>query len=129
MHALLLWPLDVAVRRVSVLRSDLALGRAWVGNRWRTWRGPARRPQPVGEMLAAKERAGGRRTRAALRQPPAESVPPPIISAAPAPPAAATPATAAAVADSATGTAAAAKRDTDTMARLRDAKRRARDRG
>ena len=40
--ALLLWPLDVAVRRVSVARCDLALARAWSGARWRAWRGPAR---------------------------------------------------------------------------------------
>ncbi|HVM30681.1 MAG TPA: VWA domain-containing protein [Candidatus Limnocylindrales bacterium] len=66
--AMLLWPLDVAVRRVSVARGDVALGRAWLGARWRAWRGPGQRPQPVGEMLAAKQRAGGRRARSALLQ-------------------------------------------------------------
>ena len=55
--ALLLWPLDVAIRRVSVSRGDLALARAWTGDAVAVWRGPARRPEQVGGMLAAKERA------------------------------------------------------------------------
>ncbi|HEY7598815.1 MAG TPA: glutamine amidotransferase, partial [Candidatus Limnocylindrales bacterium] len=42
--ALLLWPLDVAVRRVSLARTDIGLARAWVRGRWQAWRGPARRP-------------------------------------------------------------------------------------
>jgi uncharacterized membrane protein len=67
--ALLLWPLDVAVRRVSVSRSDLALARAWSGARWRSWRGPARRTEQVGEMLAATRRAGGAQSRSALLRP------------------------------------------------------------
>jgi hypothetical protein len=66
--ALLLWPLDVGIRRVSVGRRDLALARTWTAERWRQWRGPAARTAPVGGMLAAKERAAGRRTRAALFQ-------------------------------------------------------------
>lgn len=132
--ALLLWPLDVAVRRVSVARSDLALGRAWVGERWRAWRGPARRPQPVGEMLAAKGRAGGRETRAALLRaersagaeqpntPPAATV----QAAAPQPPASAPAAASPPLAAPPTPD---APPEADTMSRLRDAKRRARDRG
>ena len=130
--ALLLWPLDVAIRRVSVGRQELALARAWAGDRWRSRRGAARRSAPVGGMLAAKDRALGSRSRAALvrREPEAmdstpdvqtttapdaadppnrptgpvvTSVPPPATHAAPGPSA-------------------------DTMARLRDARDRARRR-
>ena len=64
--ALLLWPLDVAVRRVSITQRELAAARAWAGARWVAWRGPARRTRAVGEMLAARERAGGAGARAAL---------------------------------------------------------------
>jgi uncharacterized membrane protein len=64
--ALLLWPLDVAMRRVSVTRRELAAARGWVADRWVRWRGPARRTAQVGGMLAAKERAAGTRTRRAL---------------------------------------------------------------
>jgi uncharacterized membrane protein len=64
--ALLLWPFDVAVRRVSVGRRDLALARVALADRWARWRGPATRSEPVGSMLASKERAGGQRTRASL---------------------------------------------------------------
>ena len=116
--ALLLWPVDVAVRRVSVSRSDLALARAWTAARWRARRGPARRPEQVGEMLAAARRAGGAEARAALRRerpapqattsqptPTAETVPQAPEPAAPEPPSSA-----------------------DTLARLREAKQRARDR-
>ena len=111
--AMLLWPLDVGVRRVSVARSDLRLARAWAGMRWRAWRGPARRPEAVGEMLAAKRRAGGRQARAAL-----VNEPPPAVEAERAEPAPTTPADAAAPA--------AASEEPDTIARLRAAKRRAR---
>jgi hypothetical protein len=38
--------------------------------------GPARRPQPVGEMLAAKGRAGGRQSRAALLRTEPQTEPP-----------------------------------------------------
>ncbi|MBA2255126.1 MAG: VWA domain-containing protein [Chloroflexi bacterium] len=64
--ALLLWPIDVAIRRVSLARTDLVLARAW----WQARRGPAVRPQRVRSMLAAKERAAGTRTRAALGRSP-----------------------------------------------------------
>jgi len=120
--ALLLWPLDVAVRRVSVARSDLALARGWAGARWRGWRGPARRPEPVTEMLAAKRRAGGRQTRAALLR--GEAGDPtmpeqPSVAAAP-------------VADAQmaepNSEAAIPEPEVDSMARLREAKRRARER-
>ncbi len=119
--ALLLWPLDVGIRRVSVSRGDLALARAWTGARWRAWRGPARRTEQVGEMLAAKGRAGGAASRAALLRrteetpteptrptPPAPTPPPP-----PTPAPAATPPT-----DE--------PASPDTIARLREAKERRR---
>ncbi|HUR16110.1 MAG TPA: hypothetical protein VMZ33_02385, partial [Candidatus Limnocylindrales bacterium] len=141
---LVLWPLDVAVRRVSLQRGDLGLARAWAGAHWRSWRGPARRTRQVGEMLAAKERAGGASARAALfRTPDAETDttatatvtgpkpvrpqagPAPIKTAAPPQPVAAT-----AAAPTATPTPTqppAAPAPTDTIARLREAKQRARD--
>ena len=64
--ALLLWPLDVAIRRVSIGRRDVVAGRAWIGERWHGWRGPAKRTAPLGGMLAAKERASGSAARGAL---------------------------------------------------------------
>ena len=120
--ALLLWPIDVGVRRVSVSRGDVALARAWTVVRWRAWRGPAHRPAQVGEMLAAKGRAGGAETRAALLRPteaepgptqptPAPAAKPTVVQPAPAPPAAASPV-----------------ESPDTIARLREAKQRAHDR-
>ncbi|CAN5720780.1 VWA domain-containing protein [soil metagenome] len=126
--ALLLWPLDVAVRRVSVTRYELALARAWVSGRWRGWRGPARRPQPVGEMLAAKERAGGRRARTALRANPVAAVP--TESGEKTQPAATTAAAPPQPAPEPTPPPPGAEpAEPDTISRLRDAKRRARERG
>jgi uncharacterized membrane protein len=63
--ALLLWPLDVAVRRLSITRADLVAARGWVRERVRGRR-IAPRPAAVGGMLAAKERAAGARARAVL---------------------------------------------------------------
>ena len=127
--ALLLWPIDVAVRRVFLSRGDVGLAREWVGVRWARWRGPARRPEPVGGMLAAKDRAGGRKARAALVRSAKPTDVPPIVTAstppvksAPAPETAALPA---APTDTAPATPAAAA-EADTLARLREAKRRAR---
>jgi hypothetical protein len=123
--ALVLWPLDVAVRRVSVARSDLALARAWTGARWRTWRGPARRPERVDEMLAAARRAGGAESRAALvsKAPelplavkPASRNSAPTVAAAPEMPP-----------ESADTKPGPAEPPADTLARLREAKQRARD--
>lgn len=126
--ALLLWPLDVAVRRVSITRRELAGARAWAEARWQAWRGPARRTAAVREMLAARGRAGGAGARAALLrrargdtssgppgpQPAAQAGPAPLSSegpvaqepAAPLQPEVGPP-------------------DRDTMFRLREAKRRA----
>ncbi len=66
--ALLLWPLDVFLRRVQVTRRDLAAAGAWVrgvpARRGRV----ATRPAPVEGMLAARDRAGGEAARAAIRR-------------------------------------------------------------
>jgi hypothetical protein len=62
--ALLLWPLDIALRRVSLGRRELADARRWVGARGR--RRVAVRPQPVESMLAARDRAGASAARSAV---------------------------------------------------------------
>jgi uncharacterized membrane protein len=148
--ALLLWPIDVALRRVSVTRRELVAARAWLGARWAGWRGPGRRTEAVSGMFEAKGRAAGARSRAALLRPAGPAVPPgPAVAAAqPAQPTA--PATGQATAPAATTTpprpttvaeppAATATTETkgpatpdapepapaDTLSRLREAKRRA----
>lgn len=63
--ALLLWPLDVALRRVSLGRRDLADARRWIGDRARRRR-VAQRTAPVESMLAARERAGAAGARSAI---------------------------------------------------------------
>ena len=75
--ALLLWPLDVAIRRVSLTRSDVAAARAWLGARWSARGAPAERPPTLGGMLAAKERAAAGRARAVPRheRPPVPDAP------------------------------------------------------
>ncbi len=62
--ALILWPLDIALRRVSIGRRDLADARGWV--RDRRWRRVAARPATVEGMLAVRDRAAGASARAAL---------------------------------------------------------------
>ncbi|MDQ3493697.1 MAG: hypothetical protein M3452_10640, partial [Chloroflexota bacterium] len=132
--ALLLWPLDVAIRRVSVGRAELALARGWASGRLRARRGVAGRTAPVGGMLAARDRAAGNRSRAALvrRDEPTSGIDPPM-------PAPASPTTMepAARAESTRPSAPptvpsrpppAAGTPDDTMARLRDARDRARRR-
>ena len=133
--ALLLFPIDVAIRRVSISRRELVAARAWFSYRI-LGRGHAARPEAVGGMLAAKERAAGTRSRAALVRPPAgvdevgSSTEAPLMRSAevatptakgPAPgPMSGQPGEAAPTAPpSAKGT------DTDTLARLREAKKRA----
>jgi uncharacterized membrane protein len=64
--ALLLWPLDVALRRVSLGRRELADARAWVGRTVRARRSAAPRTAAAEGLLAARERAGGGAARAAL---------------------------------------------------------------
>ena len=120
--ALLLWPLDVFLRRVQVTRRDLASAGAWIrgvpARRGRV----AARPAPVEGMLAARDRAGGEAARAAIRR---EGTTVPgtgaghgeaVADAAPAP---SSPGPSAAPGD------ATANEPPDTLARLRDAKRRA----
>ncbi|HXG39428.1 MAG TPA: VWA domain-containing protein, partial [Candidatus Limnocylindrales bacterium] len=64
--AMLLWPLDVALRRVSLGRRELADARRWVATALRRRPSIAPRPASVEEMLAARERAAGAAARAAL---------------------------------------------------------------
>ena len=65
--ALLLWPLDIALRRVSLGRRELADGRRWIGDRARGRR-VARRTaadrRPVRRPRARRVRRGARRDRA-----------------------------------------------------------------
>ncbi len=154
--ALILWPLDIALRRVSIGRRELAAARGWiVGVRRRRGATAARTATGRG-LFAARERAGSTEARAALRRP--DPTPAPAQLAGPRPDAegqpmgrveAAVPATGQAA--PATGPAGAplpaappaarpspsapppaasstAPADADTMARLREAKRRARER-
>ena len=62
--ALLLWPLDIALRRVSIGRRELADARRWLSGGWR--RSVAPRTTGVAGMLAARDRAAGTAARAAL---------------------------------------------------------------
>ena len=63
--ALLLWPLDIALRRVSVGRRELADARRWIAGGWRR-RKVAPRPVEIAGMLAARDRASGTAARAAM---------------------------------------------------------------
>ena len=63
--ALLLWPLDIALRRVSLGRRELADGRRWVSDRL-DGRRVAARTQASESMLAARERAGSAGARSAI---------------------------------------------------------------
>jgi uncharacterized membrane protein/uncharacterized protein YegL len=137
--AMVLWPLDIALRRVSLGRRELADARAWVGRRLGPDRTTAPRIVAAAGMLAARERAAGSAARAALlgRSSPApsptdatpaapeaaaraapEDAPRAAASAQPAPPAAPAPSSEPERAGD----------ETDTIARLRDARRRARGR-
>jgi uncharacterized membrane protein len=64
--ALLLWPLDIALRRVSIGRRELAGARRWVAGGWRRRGAAAPRPVEVSGMLAARDRATGASARAAI---------------------------------------------------------------
>ena len=141
--ALLLWPLDVALRRVSLGRRELADARGWVGRTIRARRSAAPRTASAEGMLAARDRAGGGAARAALlRRQDAASGPAaaPVTTVAEIRPAgsgptAKQPVAAPAPAPAAPSPAATAPpskapssepEETDTLARLREAKRRAR---
>jgi len=131
--ALLLWPLDIALRRVSVGRRELGDARRWV--RERRWRRVGARPAGVEGMLAVRERAAGASARAALLR--SDAVPSKPVAAGPAaagpvvarpvaPRPVATRPVATRPAAEATPRAQPAPEPDDTMARLREAKKRAR---
>jgi uncharacterized membrane protein len=161
--ALLLWPLDIALRRVSIGRRELADGRDWLARRWRSRGAAAPQTAASAGMLAARDRAAGGGARAALRRADAaeseqaarpqarpeasvpksatgtatratRATPPPASrpatsstpSAAPAPPPAASPSPAPPQAAAPAPPASPPGDPTETLARLREAKRRAR---
>jgi len=132
--AVLLWPLDIALRRVSIGRRELALARAWVGRGgWRR-RATAQRSAPVVGMLGARERAGSAAARAAIRRPAGMREPSGEAPTGEAPTGEAPTGLAGDVAPTPDRTPsvparpAADRESADTMVRLREAKRRARDR-
>jgi hypothetical protein len=159
--ALLLWPIDIALRRMSLGRREFVAARDWVAGIPRRRGATARRTTTGESLLAARERAGSSEARAALLNASAPTAPPvgataldspatsppthtpPLRTARPrpepnvrtsspgpsAPPAGPSPAT--------SGTSAGVPRSStpsepasppNTMKRLRDAKRRARER-
>ena len=131
--ALLLWPLDVALRRMSLGRRELVAAREWARGFGRRRRATTPRSAVSAGLLSTRARAGGEASRATLRAalPPdaapatdavsssasssAEPVPAPVPAAQPAP---TRPATAQPAPDE----------PADTMTRLREAKRRSRER-
>jgi uncharacterized membrane protein len=142
--ALLLWPLDIALRRVSLGRRELADARQWLG---KVRRGRvAARPAAIDGMLAVRERAAGASARSAILRteargatvatrtetsPPApRSDTPPRRQVAPAaaPPARPVPASVPAPEPMPPHAAPTRADADDTIARLREAKRRARGR-
>jgi uncharacterized membrane protein len=64
--ALLLWPIDIALRRMSLGRRELAAARGWVADIGRRRRATARRTATGESLLAARERAGSSEARAAM---------------------------------------------------------------
>jgi uncharacterized membrane protein len=134
--ALLLWPLDIALRRVSFGRRELADARAWAGRRWRGRGAAAPRTAAAEGLLAAPKRAAGGAARAALLRGPAAPESPSATGAAEQGGAvsASGARAAATVPEIRTASPAAeplepdAAEETDTLARLREAKRRARGR-
>lgn len=64
--ALLLWPLDIALRRVSLGRREFSEGRAWIGRRWRARSATGTRTATASGMLSARDRAAGAGARAAI---------------------------------------------------------------
>ncbi|HSK51428.1 MAG TPA: VWA domain-containing protein, partial [Clostridia bacterium] len=65
--ALLLWPLDIAFRRVSIGRRELVAARGWVTGFGRRRRAMAPRPAVAQGLLAARDRASSAEARSALR--------------------------------------------------------------
>jgi uncharacterized membrane protein len=150
--ALLLWPLDIALRRVSIGRREFAAAGARLRGLGERRRRVASRSAASAGMIAARDRAASTATREALRRGPtdpdaasggsagvtsqssmATAARAPVESPSASPPTPAlpapAPAPAPAVAPTPAPTVAPPTADAgDTMARLRDAKRRARER-
>ena len=143
--ALILWPLDIALRRVMIGRREFAAAGSWIRALPRRRRATAARTATSESMLATRGRATSSETRAALRRTPEASATAsvrnphvavevktpapsrPAVPATPTPTATAAPAPAPPAPPAATATPAGSPSD-DTLARLRDAKRRARER-
>jgi len=116
--ALFLWPLDIALRRMSLGRREMAAARGWVADIGRRRRATGRRTATGQGLLAARERAGSSEARAAIL----EAEPRPIGGPAPPePPSGPSP-------KGGPVEPVEPAASLDTMERLRDAKRRARDR-
>ena len=98
--ALLLWPLDIALRRMSLGRREVAAARGWVRGIGRRRRAAGPRTATAEGLLAASGRARTSDARAAMRTAPAASSEPvaPEAATPPSPGAPPTPASAAAVA-------------------------------
>ena len=129
--ALLLWPLDIALRRMSLGRRELAAARSWVAEIGLRRGATARRTATGESLLAARSRARSNEARASVLGATPKGALSPVEPAAaveqavpPEPPAAAVeqavPPEPTASIDPAV--------PPDTIARLRDAKRRARER-
>ena len=73
--ALLLWPLDIALRRVSIGRRELGVAREWIAGARRRRGSTAPRTATGEGLFAARERASGAPSRAALRPAPTEVAP------------------------------------------------------
>ncbi|HEY6014264.1 MAG TPA: VWA domain-containing protein, partial [Candidatus Limnocylindrales bacterium] len=136
--AMLLWPIDVALRRISLGRRELVAAREWVRGVGRRRRATAPRTAAGESLLATRGRASGEAARAALvaRFPerptsaaPAQATPDPG-KVPPATPTAAAESTAATEPPAAPGQppAPATQDGAETLARLREAKRRSRER-
>lgn len=123
--AMLLWPIDVGVRRLNIGRRDVAAARDWASGRWIARRGPAARTTTSEQMLATRERATGSGTRSTLVSTPSDrpatttqpsTLPTPRPTVAPAPSSAPQPSTPPMSSDG----------PADAMARLKGARDRAR---
>jgi uncharacterized membrane protein len=135
--ALLLWPVDIALRRMSLGRREVAAARGWVGGIGRRRRAAGPRTATAEGLLAAsgRVRTSDARTamRAAVESPTEPVAPAPATTAPPVRPTPAAPVNVAAPVTPASAPVTPASAPPpaeapDTMSRLRDAKRRARDR-
>ena len=143
--ALILWPLDIALRRVMIGRREFVAAGGWLRALPRRRQATAARTATSESMLATRGRATSSETRAALRRTPEASATAsvgnphvavevktpapsrPAVPATPTPTATVVPAPAPSASPAATATPPGSASD-DTLARLRDAKRRARER-